>query len=100
MYRNGLPIVDLLHINDAVFACAAALKANRTGIFNIGSGIGLTTFEIAQKIIERSGSNSKIGHIDIDEYVSNVVLDSSYAKKILHWVPTVDLLRRIHDIKQ
>jgi UDP-glucuronate decarboxylase len=90
MYRNGFPTVDLLHINDAVFACAAALKADRPGIFNIGSGTGLTTFEIAQKIIEQSGSNSKIGHINIDEYASNVVLDSSYAKKALDWVPTVD----------
>lgn len=89
-YQNGFPIVDLLHINDAVAACVAALKNDRFGIFNIGSGNGLTTFEIAQKIIEQSDSKSKIGHINIDGDAPNIVLDISYAKKILDWKPVVD----------
>jgi len=90
-YKNGLPVLDLININDAVSAIKAAIEKEFYGVLHIGSGKGFTTFEIAQKIKKICGSKSKIFLHKINDYNANIVMDISKSRKVLGWFPKVDI---------
>jgi len=90
-YKNGFPVLDLLNIKDAVSAVESVLKKKFSGVINIGSGIGFSTFEIAKKIKELCHSKSEVFFREMDDYTSNVVMDRSDAKKTLGWSPKITL---------
>ena len=92
-YINGLPILDLIHVNDMISAIERVIRAKPASSFdlNIGSGIGYSIFEIAKMIKEMCGSNSVIMHHEINDFVANIIMDISKAKKVLGWHPTVNL---------
>ena len=58
-YRNGLQLMDLIHVDDVCKAISLACKSKRKfGIYNIASGIPIKADEIARNI-------SKITHVRI-----------------------------------
>jgi UDP-glucuronate decarboxylase len=92
-YLNGEPVLDLIHINDAVRAIECVIKAKPDSSFdlNIGSGVGYATFEIAKMIKEICGSKSTIRHQQINDFVANIVMDISKAKRLFRWQPTIKI---------
>jgi nucleoside-diphosphate-sugar epimerase len=99
-YINGLPILDLIHINDVVGAidCVLKIMSPNSLEFNIGSGIGDSTFEIAKMIKGLCGSRSKIKHHEINDFVANIVMDISKAKKVLGWCPVIKVKDGLNEI--
>jgi nucleoside-diphosphate-sugar epimerase len=49
---------DYIHVADAMDATVSALRQRANGIYNIGSGIGTTSFELAQLVVWLTGSRS------------------------------------------
>jgi len=90
-YKNGPPILDLLHIKDLVRAIEAIIEKDFFGTLHLGSGKGFSTFEIAQKIKKICGSESKIFLREIDDYNANIIMDISKAQKVLNWAPNIDI---------
>ncbi len=92
-YVNGLPLVDLIHVDDAVRAIECVLKVKPLDSFdlNIGSGIGYSTFEIAEMIKEICGSDGAIMHHDIHDFVGNIVMDIRKAERLFGWHPMIDI---------
>jgi len=92
-YINNLPILDLIHVNDVISAIERIIRAKPASSFNlnIGSGIGHSTFEIAKMIKEMCSSNIVIRHHEINDFVANIIMDISKAKKVLGWHPTINL---------
>jgi UDP-glucuronate decarboxylase len=90
-YLNGLPTLDLLYVDDLRAAILAAIQRRVQGEINLGTGIGTSTTEIAQRIVERVGSRSVIRHHDISGYAGNIVMDIKRAATTLGWRPNVDL---------
>lgn len=99
-YLNGFPALDLLHISDLVRAVMAVLDTERSGEFNIGSGIGISTAEIARMIVEKMGSRSKIRHVKIQDYASNIVMDYQLASHRLGWNPEVKFEKGLEEFLQ
>lgn len=99
-YINGLPVLDLIHVNDAVGAIDRILRimSPNSFEFNIGSGIGCSTFEIAKMIKGLCGSRSKIKHHDINDFVANIVMDISKAKEVLGWCPVIKIKDGLKEI--
>jgi nucleoside-diphosphate-sugar epimerase len=99
-YINGLPVLDLIHINDAVKAIDSALRVGSPNSlnFNIGSGIGCSTFEIAKMIKELCDSTSKIKHHEINDFFANIVMDISKAKEALGWCPEINIQDGLKEI--
>lgn len=89
IYLNGLPTIELLHIEDVAEAIAKAADFSGVGIFNISSGNPITTKNLAEIIVELTGSTSKIVHTQLDLVTHNITLDNTKAKNILNWVPYV-----------
>lgn len=61
IYGDGLQTRDFIYVKDIVQACDLAAKSNlSTGLFNVAYGKSITVLEIAQLIINITGSKSKI----------------------------------------
>lgn len=88
-YLNGDPKLDLLYVDDFVFAIMAAIEANFVGTLNIGSGRAVSTRDLAEWIVSRTGSNSTVDCRNIEDYAANIIMDISLASKVLSWQPTV-----------
>jgi UDP-glucuronate decarboxylase len=90
-YRNGCPVIDLLHIEDFSLALSEILDKDPVGTFHIGSGSGYTTEEIAKMVCEAVGSKSAVGYRNIDEFAPNVVMDISTISSQIGWLPQISL---------
>lgn len=97
-YLNGYPMLALLHVDDVRAAIISAIEHCPQGSINLGTGIGTTTTEVAERIIELVGSQSAIRYVDIDGYASNVIMDVSRAAVMLGWRPAIDLARGLETI--
>ena len=107
IYDNGSQSRVFCHVQDAVRAVIALTKDDSTigDYFNVG-GIGeITMKELATKIIERTGSKSKLVSIPFDEAygpgfedMQRRVPDISKIKAKLGWQPTHTLDSIIDDV--
>lgn len=88
-YLNGDPKVDLLYIDDFVYAVMALIEADFSGTLNIGSGRAVSTRELAEWIVSRTGSNSTVDFRNIEDYAANITMDNALASKVLSWQPTM-----------
>lgn len=90
-YRNGLPALDLLYATDLCRAIMAAIERGVRGIINIGTGVGITTSDVAHLIVEMIGSRSRVRQHRIEAYASNIIMDISQASATLGWCPRTTL---------
>ena len=93
---------DFLHIDDLIEAIELVVGSSTPPVLNIGTGQGVSTYDAAQSMVAIAESPSTVELIDIDDSVSNVVVDPIEAKKHLGWEARIDLatgLKRIfcHD---
>jgi UDP-glucose 4-epimerase len=86
---------DFIHVDDVINAIIKSGQRTYTGPINIGSGVSVSVNEIVKML------NAEKIHIEerIEPKVTEA--DISYAKRILDWQPTKELLLEncIHDIK-
>lgn len=87
-YINGSPRLDLLHIDDLVGAMSGILNSEVSGDFNLGTGELTSTFEIASRIVEKTGSASTILMQKIEDHAPNIRMDYTRAREALGWTPT------------
>src|SRR5690606_37432675 len=66
-YANGRPHLDLLHIDDAVAALAAAARGTAAGDFNVGTGVLTSTYDVAAAIVAKLGSTSPITTVKVND---------------------------------
>jgi len=97
-YLNGFPTLDLLYVDDLCAAILAAIQRRVQGEINLGTGIGTSTTEIAQRIVERVGSRSVIRHHEISGYAGNIVMDISRAVTTLGWRPDIDIAQGLENM--
>jgi UDP-glucose 4-epimerase len=62
IYGDGLQSRDFVHIKDVVRANAAALEHGDGQVYNVAMGKSVTVLELAEKIINITGSSSRIIH--------------------------------------
>ena len=54
---DGLDEHDYIHVTDVVDATMLALRRRASGVFNIGSGIGTSTLDLARTVVRLAGSD-------------------------------------------
>jgi UDP-glucuronate decarboxylase len=97
-YRNGAPALDLLYFEDFVDAIVRAFRLGISGTFNIGTGISVSTLDIARMLATEMGSESRIKQVGIDATTARIAMNYERARHELGWQPRVDLqegLRRV-----
>ena len=107
VYGDGNQVRCFCHVTDAVAALLKVidLKEAIGQVFNIGNNQQITIMELAKKVIEVTGSKSKIELVPYEkaygpgfEDMQRRVPDISKIKKMLGWEPKIGLEQIIKDI--
>ncbi|WP_134672102.1 NAD-dependent epimerase/dehydratase family protein [Halorussus marinus] len=100
--RDGGPVTvegdgeqtrDFVHVSDVVRANLLAATTDRVGEpFNVGTGTSVTVNELAETVIEVTGSDADIEHVDPRPGdIRHSEADVSAAREALGYEPTVSL---------
>jgi UDP-glucose 4-epimerase len=107
VYGNGDQIRCFCHVEDAVRALLLVIDSDKAigEVFNIGNNQQISIMELAKKVIEVTGSSSKIEQIPYEkaypvgfEDMQRRVPDISKIKQVLGWKPEINLDQIIKDI--
>lgn len=91
-YRNGLPRLQLLYIDDATAGLARIIEnGGNAPIYHLGGGVSYEPREIISEIGEILGCRASIEETKIDDDIANVFLDWSLTEAELGWRPTTSL---------
>lgn len=95
---DGSPLRDYIYIDDVIDAyLTLSSQASKTFIkgeaFNFGTGIGTSSFQLAEVIRKLTDSKSSIKVLNIEKnFIQRQYLSSHKAKTLLAWEPKFSLL--------
>jgi UDP-glucose 4-epimerase len=107
VYGNGDQIRCFCHVDDAVRALLLVIDSDKADgqVFNVGNNSQISIMELAKKVIEITGSKSRIEKIAYEraypegfEDMQRRVPDISKIKQVLGWEPKINLDQIIKDI--
>ena len=94
--QNKFAIRDFVYISDVTDFISKLIKNIIGGIFNVGSGIGLSIYQLSEIILKISNqSNREILSIKKSNNNSFNVLDISKSKEIYKWKPKSNMTTNI-----
>lgn len=90
IWGDGTVARDYIYVADVARACQLAVDSNAQGIFNIGSGLGLSLNELIGKLEKVTGIAASPVYQPGRAYdVPRIVLDCQKAADVLGWRPEV-----------
>lgn len=100
LFGDGKMTRCLLHVDDQVEGIDRMMKTDRklTGPINIGNNIEVTMQELAEKVIKKVGSKSKIIYDRPDDAPRFRRPDISLAHELLNWKPAKTLDELLDDM--
>ena len=107
VYGSGDQIRCFCHIDDAVRALLLVMDSDKPigQVFNVGNNQQISIMDLAKKVIDITGSSSKIEKIAYEaaypdgfEDMQRRVPDISKIKRVLGWTPEINLDQIIKDI--
>jgi UDP-glucose 4-epimerase len=99
VYGDGHATKDYIYISDLIELSYELSMREEIGVYNIGSGKGISLSEIIAEIKNITGKNPIIEKIDEQAYdVNHFVLDISKVTNILEIRPTVSLSKGIEKL--
>jgi len=107
VYGSGDQIRCFCHVTDAVRALLLVMDSDKSvgQVFNVGNNSQISIMELAKKVIEITGSKSRIEKIAYEEAypdgfedMQRRVPDISKIKRVLGWEPEMNLDQIIKDI--
>jgi lipopolysaccharide/colanic/teichoic acid biosynthesis glycosyltransferase/nucleoside-diphosphate-sugar epimerase len=91
IHGDGSEVRDYVYIDDAVRATIMAISRKPEGVFNIGSGVGHTTLEIARKVVNLYSGKINPHFLPGTSQPRNIVCDITAAKQALAYYPQMSL---------
>ena len=90
--RDDSPVRDFLWVEDAASGIVEMALSSGSGIYNLGSGRGVSVGDLLQKILYLSGqSNRQVQVLQPSKATSNLTLDISLTTSTFGWLPKVEL---------
>lgn len=92
VYGDGNSKKDYIFITDLIHLAYELCFRNKVGVFNLGSGIGITINQIIDQIKNTTGRNFTLKNMDNQIYdVNHFVLDITKTTKIFGDLPSISL---------
>ena len=92
IWGDGSVERDYIYVADVARACQLAVDSDAHGIFNIGSGTGVSLNEIVSKLEEVTGISLTPRYEQGRAYdVRRIVLDCRKARDVLGWRPEIEI---------
>src|SRR5436305_5803656 len=97
VYGDGAQTRSFCYVDDEVRGILALLDSDRVGPVNIGNPTEFTVLELAQRVLEVTGSSSEIVYepLPVDDPTQRK-RDISLAKRVLGWEPRVAVEEGLH----
>ena len=90
--RDVAPIRDFLWVSDAAEAVCDAVAANLHGVFNVGSGVGVSIGDLAARCLRLAGEGKRIVETSLRGGPSNcLVVAVDGTTRACGWQPTTPL---------
>jgi UDP-glucose 4-epimerase len=90
--RNSGPTRDFIWVNDAARAILGIVKREKGGIYNVGTGKGVTIEKLILLELEASGQEHRdVISVTPPDYQSSNVVDISKIYKDIGWRPLIDI---------
>lgn len=97
IWGDGEVIRDYVYVGDIAKLCASVASRDIVGIFNVGSGKGLSVNKLVESLASVSGQAIKPIYKEARNYdAPTVVLDTERAHRILGWRPETTLSDGLH----
>lgn len=93
LWGDGSPVREFMHVDDAARACVLLTKHFKCGeVANVGTGIGTSIHELAERVIKVAGYTGKIEFENTSQRngMPHKVMDVSVLKR-LGFVPNISL---------
>ena len=103
LFKYGEQVRDHIYVKDVVDATIKAIKAKKSGIYNIGSGVGTSwndLLNIANKVLKTDLEPIYIDNPNQSAYQNYTKASIKLAKKEIHWEPNWELKNAIKDYYQ
>lgn len=92
IWGNGDTVRDYIYVDDLIELAIRAGASGVCGIYNAGSGVGLSLNEICDLIRAVTGAPLRVDYLASRKFdVPKIVLDVSAARNQFNWVPEVHL---------
>lgn len=99
IFGDGSAVKDYVHVRDLLDFLAKAIAMDATGVFNVGSGQGVSVNEVIAQVNAVTGRELRLRFEDARPYdVARIVLDISKAHGVLGWQPTVSLEQGVREV--
>jgi len=81
------PVRDFLWVDDAVGALFALIEQKVAGVFNVGSGHGISIGELVGLVQQAAGTGQPVMALHMLDQPSHLVLDIAATRQCLGWSP-------------
>ncbi len=93
---DATPVRDFLWIGDAARAMALMAMGDASGVFNVGSGQGVSIHELANVVLDAAGQAGRpVESARVSSRFSRLVVDIAQTKEVFGWYPAVTLVEGI-----
>lgn len=97
--RNGRPIRDFVEVDDVVRALISLIQKQVSGIYNVGTGIGVSIYELAEIFLAMVGQDQReVNSIIASSARSYNVVDIEKMKSTFDWSPAITVSRSISNL--
>ncbi len=101
IWGDGEIIRDYFDVRDLASLTFSVLTTDKTGIFNAGSGTGLSINEIVKVISSTTNTKPKIIYKEKRNFdIPSVILDISLTREIFNWHPEINIQKGIENYLQ
>lgn len=92
IWGDGEIVRDYFYVSDLADLCVAAMERSVSGIFNAGSGKGVSIKDIITLLPEITGTQPDVKYLPGRNFdIKNVYLDITEARKTYSWSPQVSV---------
>lgn len=85
---DGTCVRDYVHVSDIADALLIALRGDCTGVYNLGSGVGYSVAQLADRAADITGWHVPVAYMERrDGDPAELVADITKAKEELGWTP-------------
>lgn len=99
VWGDGSVVRDYFHVRDLARLCVAALLGGECGVFNAGSGVGLSLREVIGAIEHIVGRPARIRwELPRALDVPRIILECSRAQRCFDWTPEIVLEEGLREV--
>jgi UDP-glucose 4-epimerase len=92
IWGDGSTVRDYIHVRDVARLCYLAAVSKETGVFNAGSGVGISLNELINAMAFQCGVKPELVREPPRKFdVPHVVLNCKKANKAFSWKPVIEL---------